>query len=182
MLLCSLTHRTLGSDEHGKAERRQLAIMQLKDVITKNPKTVNAHDSIRMASRIMRDDQIGFLPVTIDGNVLGVLTDRDIAIRAIAGGFDPETTKVGDIMTMNPIQLSMTDTLETACETMAQLTVARLIVTDHSGMMVGVVSCGDLAMACKGDERAGRLTAAIHRRAKKVEELQVPLDAQFVSE
>jgi CBS domain-containing protein len=156
--------------------------MQLQDVITQNPSTVHPDDSVRSATKIMRDGQIGFLPVLADGVVLGVVTDRDVVIRAIAGGFDPQTTPVRDIMSRDPIQLYATDSVEKALEIMASQAIARLVVTDPSGKMVGVLSCGDLATACKGDNRAGQLRAAIHRRTYKSKPVEAPPDAQFVSE
>src|SRR5471030_2317249 len=128
--------------------------MQLQDVITQNPSTVHPDDSIRSATKIMRDGQIGFLPVLADGIVLGVVTDRDVVIRAIAGGFDPQTTPVRDIMSRDPVQIYATDSIEKALEIMATQAIARVVVTDQNGKMVGVLSCGDLATACKGDNGA----------------------------
>jgi hypothetical protein len=65
---------------------------------------------------------------------------------------------------------------------MASRAIARLVVTDQNGKMVGVLSCGDLATACKGDDRAGQLRAAIHRRTYRAKQVQAPPDAQFVSD
>jgi CBS domain-containing protein len=157
--------------------------MQLQDVITRNPETISPDDSIRHATKIMRDCQIGFLPVTDDERVLGVVTDRDIVIRAIASGFDPQTTCVRHVMTKDPVQLQATDPIEKALEIMARWAIARVIVTDSDGRIVGVLTSGDAATACKGDDRAGQLTAAIHRRANKTQPVPMPPpNAQFVSE
>jgi len=155
--------------------------MQLHEVITKNPETIRPDDSIRNATKIMRDYQIGFLPVIDDGKVLGVLTDRDIIIRAIASGYDPQTTCVRHVMTMNPIQLRETDPLESALEAMSLNSIARLVIIDQEGNLVGVLTSGDAALACDGDNRAGKLRVAIHRRTNR-ELTPPPPGAQFVSD
>ena len=155
--------------------------MQLQQVITRNPETVRPDDSIHSATVIMRDNRIGFLPVIDDGKVLGVVTDRDIIIRAIAGGYDPCKTVIRDVMTDNPVLLQTTDSVELAIQTMARYGIARIVVVDLTGKMVGVLSSGDAATACNGDEMAGQLAVAIHRRANRQQPL--PWDgAQFVSD
>jgi len=156
--------------------------MQLQEVITKNPETIRPDDSIRDATLIMRDCRIGFLPVIDDGKVLGCVTDRDIVIRAIAGGYDPQTTTVRHVMTTNPVLLKDTDPFDKALETMATFAINRLIVTDKNGTLAGVLTVGDAAAACKGDRRAGTLTAEIHKRAGRRSSMPPPRDAQFVSE
>jgi len=156
--------------------------VQLQEVITKNPETIRPDVSIRDATMIMRDCRIGFLPVTDDGRVLGVITDRDIVIRAIASGFDPQTTTVRHIMTTDPVQLRSNDTFDKALELMAANAVSRIIVTDKNGKLIGVLSAGDAATACKGDVRAAKLAVAIHKRAKRLPSPMPPHDAQYVSE
>jgi len=158
------------------------AQVQLQEVITKNPETIRPDDSIREATMLMRDCRIGFLPVIDDGKVLGVVTDRDIVIRAIASGFDPQTTTVRHVMTTNPVQLKANDTFEKALEIMAANAINRLIVTDKNGKLLGVLTAGDAAAACKGDSRAAKLAVAIHKRAKRLPSPKPPHDAQYVSE
>ena len=156
--------------------------MRLADLITSKPITVRPDDSIRKATIVMCESSIGFLPVTDSGRVLGVVTDRDIVLRGVAQGYDPQTTFIRHVMTPDPIQLQITDELETALDLMAAKAIGRLLVTDKEGNLVGVLTAGDLAMACRGDERAGYLKVALHQRNHRQSVPIPPPDAQFVSE
>jgi CBS domain-containing protein len=99
---------------------------------------------------------VGVLPVKSEGNILaGILTDRDIVIRAIAEEKDPEKTLVSDIMTSGVISCAADQTAEEAADVMADAQVRRLVVVDKEDNVVGIISLGDVAVKGTGRETAG---------------------------
>jgi CBS domain-containing protein len=123
-------------------------VRQVSDLMTEMPKTVRPSSTLAEAARQMRDGDIGDVLVAKDeGNLLvGIVTDRDIAVRAIAAGDDPSTTTVKSIMTDNVETVSPSDTIEEAKTRMRSANVRRLPVVEN-GTLVGVLSLGDLALA-----------------------------------
>lgn len=107
---------------------------------------VSPQDSVAIAARIMRDRNIGFLPVCDETSekVVGTLTDRDIAIRAVADR-KPGTTPVEGIMTRDVIACHPQDDITTAEELMAGNLVSRVMCMDEEGQLVGVISLSDIA-------------------------------------
>lgn len=117
----------------------------IKEVMTTSPVTLQATDTVRTAATKMREADIGDVVVLRDGAVCGILTDRDITVRAVAEGKDPETVKVGDISSANVVALSPDDSIDDAVRIMREKALRRLPVVD-GGKPVGIVSIGDLAM------------------------------------
>lgn len=120
--------------------------MEIKDIMMRSVETVEPDESISEAAAKMAAQNIGFLPVWQDGALLGVLTDRDIVVRAVARGFDPEQTIVEEVMTSTVVSLPESSDLEDASELMESRHVRRLIVTDDKDMPVGIVSMDKIAM------------------------------------
>lgn len=118
---------------------------QIKDVMTENPVTLQATETVRTAATRMREADIGNVVVMRQGSVCGILTDRDITVRAVADGKDPGKIKIGDICSTEPVALSADDTVDDAVRIMREKAVRRLPVVE-SGKPVGIVSIGDLAM------------------------------------
>lgn len=115
------------------------------DVMTEDVVSVRATAPVREAAEAMRDHDIGDVVVVNDGLVSGVVTDRDLAVRVLAGRMDPNTTVVGDVCTPNVVAARRDTTVEEAVEAMRDWAVRRLPVVDTDGRPVGVVSIGDLA-------------------------------------
>ncbi|HSO06943.1 MAG TPA: CBS domain-containing protein [Pelomicrobium sp.] len=126
--------------------------MQLKEVMTKGVKTINGDAVVLDAAKQMRDADIGALPVLIDGSLSGMVTDRDITVRAIADGLDPKKVPVRDIMTREVFTCSAGADVSEAVELMEDMQVRRVVVTDTNNHPVGIVSLGDLALHVR-DER-----------------------------
>ncbi len=124
----------------------------VRDIMTPNPTTISQGMLASEAARIMRDADIGMLPVLRDGRLEGVITDRDLVTKALA---DRGDVAVGDFMTRNVITLSPDDAIERAEELMSQNGIRRLLVCDGSEI-VGVVSVGDLAVQVS-DSLAGEV-------------------------
>ena len=117
----------------------------VQDVMTRNPRTLDAGASIQEAARIMRDEDIGDVIVTDGDRVCGIETDRDIVVRAVADGKDPSQCKLRDVASMEPTTISPTDSIDDAIRIMREKAVRRLPVCER-GRAVGIVSLGDLAM------------------------------------
>jgi CBS domain-containing protein len=120
--------------------------MTINEVMTKDMVTCRDTDSLSDAASLMREISVGSLPVMDEvGSLIGMITDRDIAIRAVSTGVDPVLSQVGDFMTPNPLTISPDSSLEIAAEMMANAQVRRLPVI-QDGQLVGIVSLGDLAV------------------------------------
>jgi len=120
--------------------------MKIREILTKNPEVIGPDDMICTAARKMRESDVGMLPVCHGGQLMGCLTDRDLAIRAVAGARDPLSTKVREIMTPELFYCFENDSLEDAARFMEEKQVRRLPVLNHSKRLVGIVSLGDLAL------------------------------------
>ena len=119
--------------------------LYLREIMTRNPVTVQTTDSVVAAARSMRDGNIGDVVVVERGEIQGILTDRDIVVRALAEGRDPARTTVGEICSRELTTLSPSDAIADAMTMMREKAIRRLPVVD-GGRPVGIVSLGDLAV------------------------------------
>lgn len=127
--------------------------MNIRDVMTLNPRTVSPNDSIQSAARIMRDEDTGVVPVVDNGKPVGVVTDRDIVVRAVAE--DRELNRpVRDIVTTELVAVHPDTSVQEATELMSEHQVRRLPVIDNN-RLVGIVSIGDIAVKEGRDSRVG---------------------------
>lgn len=120
--------------------------MQLKELMTKGAKTIAAEAVVAEAAQRMRESDVGALPVTRDGNLCGIVTDRDITIRATARGLDPNKTAVKDIMSPEVFTCPAGSDIAEAIRLMEEKQIRRIVVTDTNSHPIGVVSLGDIAM------------------------------------
>jgi CBS domain-containing protein len=133
----------------------------VRDVMTPNPETIEAGKSVEDAAKAMRDTHAGLIPVVDDGNLLGTVTDRDIALRVVAEGKNPHSTTAGEIASQGVITVEPDQDLEEALQLMARHQVRRLPVVEN-GRLVGIVAQADVARM--GDEReVGEVVAEISR-------------------
>lgn len=120
--------------------------MIVADIMTTDVSTVKDNDNLVSAASLMLDLNVGALPVVNDGGVLaGIITDRDITIRATAKGANPFSGTVADCMTANPLAIRADANVQEAADMMANAQVRRLPVI-QDGQLVGIVSLGDLAV------------------------------------
>jgi CBS domain-containing protein len=139
---------------------------KILDVMTRHPRAVDTQTSVREAARLMEVDDVGSLPVVEDGaRLVGVVTDRDIALRVVAQGLDPERTSVSQVASQDVLTLTPEDDLDDALRLMARAQVRRvpIVVRDHE--LVGMLSQADLGQAAK-EKRVGEVVEAISRRPK----------------
>ena len=140
--------------------------MKVSDVMTPNPRTVTLSDSIQVVAKIMRDEDTGAVPVVEDGaHVVGMITDRDIVIRAVADG-DMDCT-VDDIVTDDVVCATPGMSTAEAAELMSEHQVRRLPVVDDDENIVGIVSLGDLAVKEGRDSRIGETLENISEGVKR---------------
>lgn len=133
---------------------------KVRDVMTAAPVALQAGQPVTEAAKAMREYGIGDVIVVDDGNLKGLLTDRDIVVRAIAADRDPQTTPVGEICSPDLVTVGADDDLDTAVREMGERGVRRIPVVDN-GQPVGIVSVGD--MAIERDERSALADISAHR-------------------
>src|SRR5262245_28943591 len=123
--------------------------MKVRDAMTSGVRIASPEETIREAARIMADIDAGILPVGQNDRLVGMITDRDIAIRAIAEGMGPET-KVGDVMTREVRYCFEDEDLDHVCQNLADQQIRRIPVVDRDKRLVGILSLSDLALTGMG--------------------------------
>jgi CBS domain-containing protein len=131
----------------------------IRDIMTEEPARFETSASVSEAARAMRDRGVGAVLVTENGELRGLLTDRDIAVRAVADGKDPGKLKVGEICSREIHTLSPEETLDRAVELMRQRSIRRVPVVDGT-KPIGIVSLGDLAIHLDPKSVLGNISAA----------------------
>jgi CBS domain-containing protein len=131
-----------------------------RDIMTADATCANVDETLAEAARRMRDLDVGALPICGEDNRLkGMITDRDIVVRCIADGGDPQTVRVGDLAGGKPVTIGADDSVEEALHTMTEHGVRRLPVIDGHDL-VGIVSQADVAKNLP-EGRIGELVEAI---------------------
>src|SRR4051794_39553778 len=134
---------------------------QVRDAMTSNPRTTSSSQSLADAAQIMKSEDVGSVPVVDEGRLVGVVTDRDIAIRAVAEGADARTTSVGDVASRELVTVEPEEDLDQALALMARHRVRRLMVVER-GQLVGILAQADVAEEVK-DKKAGELLEEISK-------------------
>jgi CBS domain-containing protein len=134
--------------------------MKVKDVMHKGAAYVTPSTLVSEIATQMRDDDIGVMPVKADGHVVGIVTDRDIACRAVAGSKDLGRITAKDIMTSKVVCCSADDDVAKAVKTMEAKRIRRLPVTDSAENIIGILSLGDISHKV-GDEMSGEVLRAV---------------------
>ena len=132
--------------------------MKIRDVMSRDVRLVSPHQTIQEAARLMEEIDAGALPVGENDRLVGMITDRDITIRAVACGLGPDT-HVHDAMTQEIHYCFDDEDIEDVAEKMSELKVRRLPVLDRNKRLVGIVSLGDIA--AQHDEIAGEAISEI---------------------
>jgi CBS domain-containing protein len=122
--------------------------MNCTDVMTHNPSCCLASDSAQAAAQLMKTHDVGPVPIVDDHTsqrLVGVVTDRDLALKVVAEGIDPRTTRLDQVMSTDLVTVRPHDRIETAMECMARYQVRRVPVTDTSGRLLGIIAQADIA-------------------------------------
>ncbi|MDL2406114.1 CBS domain-containing protein [Rhizobium calliandrae] len=135
--------------------------MKVRDAMTHDVRITNPDETILEAAKTMADLDAGILPVGDHDRLVGMITDRDIAIRGIARGRGPDA-KVRDVMTSEVKYCFDDQEIDEVCRNMGNIKVRRLPVLDHSKRLVGILSLGDIAVA-QGNGAASEALKSISR-------------------
>lgn len=117
----------------------------IREVMTADPRTVESGATVADAAREMRDGDIGSVVVIENGKVAGIITDRDIAVRVVAQGLDPDATRVSEAATMRPTTLTVDQSVDDAIRLVREQDIRRILVVQDE-RPAGIVSLGDLAI------------------------------------
>ena len=129
--------------------------MHVSDAMTREVVSVGPEATLTEAARTMKAFDIGPLPVCEGDQLLGMVTDRDITVRATAEGRDPMQTAVSSIMTPEVVCCLETDNIEAAARLMQKNQLRRLLVVNNRGKLVGIVSMADLILKTGDEQLAG---------------------------
>jgi CBS domain-containing protein len=132
----------------------------IRDVMTSNPCTIDANESVAYAAKMMREEDVGLAPIVEGDRLIGMLTDRDIATRVAAEGRDPDQVKVRDVASTQLVTIGPRQDLDDALRMMAKHQVRRLPVVGEDGRLVGVVAQADIART-GDDSKTGQLVEEI---------------------
>ncbi len=139
-------------------------MMKVQDIMSRNPTCVTPETPLAEAARLMKQEDVGVVPVVESENskrLVGLITDRDIAIRAVAEGRDGKTTSVGHIMTSEVRSASPDDSVDDIMTLMGREQVRRVPIIDERGSLVGIVAQADIVLEAKDDKQAEKTVERI---------------------
>jgi CBS domain-containing protein len=134
----------------------------IRDTMTPNPRAIETSTPVAEAARLMSSDDVGALPIVEGDRLVGMLTDRDITLRVVAEGKDPQATTAGDVASREIVSVDPQQNLDEALRLMAQHQVRRLPVVEEDGRLVGIVAQADVA-ATGQDAKVGQVVEEISR-------------------
>lgn len=140
----------------------------IQDVMTRNVKSISPEETVRRAAELMKELDVGAIPVVDGAKLVGMLTDRDITIRSTAAGQDPSKTRAGDVMSTDVRTCYATQTVEEVLAEMGDVQIRRVVVVDQgSHSLVGIVSLGDMATkhSASTDQALGEISAPSDAKA-----------------
>ena len=128
--------------------------MKCQDIMTPNPRVCPASASAQEAAQILKEDDIGSVPIVSDESqkLVGILTDRDLCLAVVAEGLHPAEVKVAECMTRNPIACKPQDDLEKAEALMKEHQIRRIPIVDETGSCVGIIAQADIALRERPEE------------------------------
>jgi CBS domain-containing protein len=136
--------------------------MKIRDAMTRDVRLVRPDQTLREVARLMADLDIGALPVEDNDRLVGMITDRDIAVRAVGEGKGPET-RVGDVMTQEIKYCYEDQDIDEVTRNMGEQRLRRLPVLNRNKRLVGILSLGDLALDESAQDEAGEALGGISR-------------------
>jgi CBS domain-containing protein len=140
------------------------------DVMTSDPKCCLPSDTVARAAQIMRDQDVGSVPVCEDERqkkLIGTVTDRDITLRVVAQGLDPNSTRIEQIMSRDVVTCRPEDDVEKAIQGMEDRQLRRIPVIDSTGRIVGIISQADIALRLRQPEKTAEVVEDISQPATR---------------
>lgn len=139
--------------------------MKVRKIMTEGVRCIAPETTLQEAAKQMRDLDVGPLPICDQDRLAGVLTDRDITVRAVAEGRDPTTTPVREVMTTDVSYCFDDDDVEACARLMKEKQIRRVLVLDRGKRLVGIVSLGDLALEGRDEELSAETLEAVSQPA-----------------
>src|SRR4051812_4579070 len=141
--------------------RRTVVGTKINEVMTERPRAVTPQTPVREAAKLMEEEDVGSLPVVEEETrLVGIVTDRDVALRVVGGGLDPEATRVGEVASAEVVTLTPEHDLDEALGLMAQAQVRRLPIVVREYELVGMLAQADVARVGK-EKSTGEMVEAI---------------------
>lgn len=140
--------------------------MQVQEIMTTNFEMIESTSSLNQAAEKMKSLNVGVLPVKEGTKLIGLITDRDIVVRALAEGRDPSSTQAKDIVSSELICCSQQDSIEDCAKLMEEKKVRRVVVCDQENTPVGIISIGDIAAKSKQEQLVGQALETISEPAQ----------------
>ncbi|MHB1455167.1 MAG: CBS domain-containing protein [Saccharofermentanales bacterium] len=134
--------------------------MKIKDIMSTTIAIINPENTVIQAAQLMKNHDVGSIPVCLGEQVVGIITDRDIALKVVANGSNPATLRVGEIMSPDPILGNPEMDVAEAGELMGKNQIRRLPIVDND-RLVGIVSLGDIAIEPMLQEKAGGILTEV---------------------
>lgn len=135
-----------------------------QEIMTKDPECCVASDKVYTAAQRMQSENVGALPVVESHEtrkLMGIVTDRDLAVRVVGASRDATNTLVGNVMTPDPVVCHPLDDLDTTLETMAKYQIRRIPVVDENGQVVGIIAQADIAIHLDNHAQVGLMIGEI---------------------
>jgi CBS domain-containing protein len=139
-----------------------------KDVMTHDPVCCQPGDSVSRAATVMKQEDVGSVPVVeseASKRLVGIVTDRDLVVKVLAGGRTVDQATVQDAMTANPASCREDDDVDQAMRAMKDRQVRRMPIVDASGRVTGIIAQADIATRVDRDKQTGELVEAISESA-----------------
>jgi CBS domain-containing protein len=149
-----------------KFESQEAFMKTCKEVMTSNPVCCLPDQPVHDVAQLMKSEGVGSIPVIENREshqLIGILTDRDLALKVIAAGWDPAKAKVRDVMKHNPFTCLQSDDVQMAVDLMASHQVRRIPVVEQNNRIVGIIAQGDIATRLDEAEKTGELVAKISK-------------------
>jgi CBS domain-containing protein len=139
-----------------------------RDIMTRDPVCVGPDDSVQTAAQLMKSNHVGPIPVVDrEGKLVGIVTDRDLAIKVVAEGRSPGETKIADVMSRDPFICSPDADIELVIQTMEEHQVRRVPIVDEECCLVGIVSQADVATRIHQPEKVAEAVEEISRPSER---------------
>ncbi|HOC09643.1 MAG TPA: CBS domain-containing protein [Bacillota bacterium] len=139
--------------------------MKIGDIMTRDVRTIDRNSTVEQAARMMKELNVGSIPVTENGNVIGIITDRDVVLRNVADGRTAADTRVEEVMSKTVVTATPDMDVHRAADLMAQNQIRRLPIVENN-RMVGIVSIGDLAVRNIYENEAGEALSSISKPSR----------------
>lgn len=136
------------------------------DIMTPNPECCGPRTTIEAVAKLMRDKDLGPIPIVDDKKhrrLVGIITDRDVAVKVVGIGKNAKTTTVDEVMTPAPLKCHKDDDIEEALRLMEEARVRRIPIVDRTNKVVGIVTQADIAVRLHKNKKTGAVVEAISR-------------------